>query len=226
VGQTIRHHLASCPATIGGGTCSCEQEMRHYLRLARWSFGLCIFELVGALLSGSVALASDAVHVLLDGAENILSASVSWLARSYGHEAQMRRVGGKISAVLLLVAAWGILHEGWDRIQSPREVEWQVIPFAFLGLLVTLYQKLAHDVVPGEHRNLTHLWQDRHLRSDIAGQAAVLIGGSIMTYVQGWYWIDGVLSMAIGLLIMLFVVSRLLGLDVHSHGHGDHHHPH
>lgn len=225
----VRYHLASCPANITGdeGACTCTKEVAHYLYFSFWSFALFAFEILGAFLSGSIALASDALHVLLDGTESMLSAAVSRLARTHHDEATVRRVGGTISAVLLLIAAIGIMYEGYARVLSPENVEPEVMYFAAIGLMINAYLKWKHNAVHEEHRNVTHFWQDWHLVSDMLGQLAVLIGGFVMTMAHGWYWIDGVLSIGIGLLIAILVGARLLGFRLHEHSdhtHGSHRH--
>ena len=51
------------------------------MTLARWSFGLFVFEFAGGWFANSLALMSDAFHVLFDGMENILSVFVARMSR-------------------------------------------------------------------------------------------------------------------------------------------------
>src|SRR3989344_344444 len=219
--QETKFHLAACPSNNTGllQDCSCDKEVGHYLTLAKWSFGLFLFEFIGGLFSGSVALISDSLHVLLDGTENIVSAIVSKRSREHKDERKMRMIGGRISALLLLLAGGVIVHEGWERIITPHEVEWYMAVIATVGLCVNLLQMYLHQGVAKEHRNQTLLWQSRHLWSDISASIAVIVGGLIMSVSGGLYWIDGVLSVGIGLLIMTLTVGRLLGVEFHSHSH-------
>ena len=215
-------HLDACPSLASGlsDDCSCDKEVSHYLILAKWSFGLFVFEFIGGLFSGSIALVSDSLHVLLDGTENIVSAIVSKLSRKHKNEKKMRMIGGRVSALLLLVASGVIVHEGWERIITPHEVEWYMTVIATIGLCVNILQMYLHQGVAEEHKNQTHLWQSRHLWSDISASIAVIVGGLIMSVSGGLYWIDGVLSIGIGILIMTLTVGRLLGVEFHSHSHG------
>ena len=214
-------HLDACPSLASGlsDDCSCEKEVGHYLKLAKWSFGLFLFEGVGGLLSGSIALISDSLHVLLDGTENIVSAIVSKLSREHKNEKKMRTIGGRVSAILLLVAGGVIVHEGWERVITPHEVEWYMTVIATIGLCVNILQMYLHQGVAKEHRNQTHFWQSRHLWSDISASIAVIVGGLIMSVSGGLYWIDGVLSIGIGILIMTLTGLKLLGVEFHSHSH-------
>lgn len=216
------NHLGACPSLTTGieDNCSCKREEEHYFILAKWSFGLFVFELVGGKFSGSLALMSDAVHVLIDGTENLVSAIVSRLARQGDEKEQrVRNVGGTISALLLLSAAGWIIHEGIEHISNPHKVEWYMTFLASIGLGVNLWQKKLHDGAPTEHRNQTHFWQDWHLLSDISASTVVILGGVIMLVAEKWYWIDGVLSVLIGVLIMVLVSAKLLGFDFHGHNH-------
>lgn len=220
-----QNHLDACPQLTTGleQDCSCDKEVAHYLKLSMWSFGLFLFEFVGGLFAGSVALVSDSFHVLLDGTENIISAIVSKLARKNSNEQKLRSIGGKISASLLFVAAGVIIHEGYERIVTPHHVEWYMTIVAIIGLAVNLWQIKLHHGAHKEHHNQTHFWQNWHLISDTAASIAVIIGGGVMLVLNDWYWIDGALSLAIGLLIATFTGAKLLGLEVHSHDHGHHH---
>ncbi|HBH71737.1 MAG TPA: hypothetical protein DDX26_02650 [Candidatus Yonathbacteria bacterium] len=213
------NHLEACPSVRSGVSkdCSCDKEVKHYLKLAKLSFSLFIFELLGGIFSGSMALVSDALHVLLDGMENIVSAIVSRLSLKGYDEKIVRDFGGKISALLLLFASSGIVYEGFERILTPHEVEWYMVLVAIIGLAVNLWQKSLHNEALEEHRNQTHFWQNRHLISDISASAAVVIGGLVMFFAEGLYWIDGVLSVGIGVMIVFFTIAKLLGFDIHKH---------
>lgn len=217
--QKTQFHLDKCPSNTTGlsENCSCEAEVAHYLNLAKWSFGLFVFEIVGGLLAGSIALMSDGFHVLADGTENIINVVVSRLSRKNGNEEHIRRVGAIISGWLLLFMGGWIVYEGWERLVAPHEVERFMVIIAVVGLAVNLRQKWLHDKALPEHRNRQHFWQNRHLWSDIGASIAVIIGGVLMLTSAKLYWIDGALSIAIGLLIMTITAVRLLGFEVHSH---------
>lgn len=216
------NHLSACPSIDTGNNedCSCPTEENRYLTLAKWSLYLFVFELTGGYFSGSLALMSDALHVLVDGTENFVSAIVSRFARQ-GNEERVRMIGGMTSALLLLLAATWIIREGWERMMNPQKVEGYMVIVATIGLLVNLLQWRIHHEAPGEHRNVTHLWQDRHLLSDISASIAVILGGTLMLLTDGWYWVDGVLSVGIGAWIVVFTVSRMLGFGLHDHDHSN-----
>ncbi len=219
----MKGHLNACRSlkTSVLTDCRCEDEEKRYVTLAKWSFGLFIFELVSGFFANSLALMSDAFHVLFDGMENILSVIVARMSReSEKDEERLRAIGGFISASMLLIVAGVIISEGWERFFEPHEVAWFMTGLATIGLLVNLWQRYYHQQAPAEHRNVTHFWQDRHLVSDIAASSAVIAGGLIML-IFGWYWVDGLLSVAIGGWIAFLTIRRLVET---VSGHHDYHH--
>ncbi|OIO30382.1 hypothetical protein AUJ77_03335 [Candidatus Nomurabacteria bacterium CG1_02_43_90] len=177
-----------------------------------------------------MALVADAFHVLMDGTENMISVFVSRLSRKGADEKKIRSTGAKVSAGLLFFIACMIAYEGYERIITPHHVEWYMVVVATIGLGANLWQRKLHQGALHEHRNITHFWQDLHLLSDITTSGIVILGGLIMLISGKWYWIDGVLSLGIGLLIMTFAGAKGLGFELHSHTHhhehgkGCHHH--
>ncbi|MFZ2832278.1 MAG: cation diffusion facilitator family transporter [Minisyncoccia bacterium] len=222
--HATRFHLDKCPSKTTGTEqdCSCDKEQKHYIKLATISFVLFLAEFFGGRFSGSKALEADAFHVLMDGTENMISVLVSRMARKGADEKKIRSIGAKVSAVLLFFIAGSIVYEGYHRFLSPHKVEGYMVVIAVIGLLGNLLQRKIHQGALHEHRNVTHFWQDMHLLSDIATSVAVIIGGLIMLVTDGYYWIDGLLSINIGVLIMIFTGARFLGVELHSHSHEGH----
>lgn len=214
-------HLDNCPslASENPEDCSCKEEVGHYIYLAKWSFGLFLFEFIGGVISGSIALISDSIHVLLDGTESALSAVVSKISCTHEDEHKVRKIGGMISAFLLLVVACVIIYEGWERVVTPHKVEWYMPIIAFIGLSLNVWLLHFHKKARDEHKNQTHGWQTLHFISDIFTSCLVIIGGVIMFTFDNLYWVDGVLSIVIGLLIVYLTSSRIMGIESHSHKH-------
>lgn len=218
----MQAHLDKCPYRESGNPkdCSCEDEVAHYTTLAKYSLGLFLFEIIGGIFSGSLALISDALHVLFDSIENIISIAVSRMSRVSANEKMVREVAGKISAILLMIGGFIVAIEGYDRINNPHEINgWIMLFFTTVGLGVNVRQLYLHRNARDEHRNITHFWQDKHLISDTATSVAVLIGGIIILISEDWAWLDGALSLAIGILIILFTIAKFCGLNIHTHDH-------
>ncbi|MEK7538505.1 MAG: cation diffusion facilitator family transporter [Patescibacteria group bacterium] len=219
------HHIGACRFLVTGQSddCRCDHEAQRYVRLAKWSLAIFVIELLAGYAANSVALMSDALHVIMDGMENIVSVVISRMARGHSNENALRKRGGKISAALLCAAGVWIVYEGFERILTPHEVAWYMFVVAAIGLAGNIYQRKINNEAPDEHRNTQYFWQDIHLWSDILASIAVIIGGFVMMVAGKWYWIDGVLSVGIGSLIVFFTIARLLGFKAHSHNHGDGH---
>ncbi|HEX8994366.1 MAG TPA: cation diffusion facilitator family transporter [Candidatus Paceibacterota bacterium] len=201
--------------------CRCGEEGRRYLKLSLFSIGLFFFELVSGIGTGSVALVADALHVLVDGFENILSYVTVWLARNFHHEDAIRRRAGYISGTLLLATAVFILREGIERMFSPTPVSWWMIIFAAVGFCVNLAQIAIHRKAPDEHRNITHMWQDTHIISDALASLGVIMGGIIIA-TTGWSIVDPLVSIAIGIRILWMIGERFSGTNCSCSHH--HHH--
>lgn len=216
-----QNHLDACPSLASGLSqdCSCVGEEKRYIDLALLSLFLFAFEFVGGIATGSKALESDALHVLVDGTESGLNAIVSRFSRKGEHEAILRKTGGVVSALLLLLAGVWIILEGFERFHSPHKVEWYMVIIATIGLGVNLLQRFILWKAPKEHHNIQHFWQNWHLWGDISSSVAVIIGGVIMWATDSFYWIDGALSVVIGIWIAMITGGRLIGVDFHRHTH-------
>lgn len=219
-----QNHLDACPSLVSGLSqdCSCAEEEKTYIALAKLSFGLFGFELLGGLGSGSMALVSDALHVIVDGTESIVNVVVSRFSRRSDNEAELRKLGGKISALLLLFASAWIITEGLERFHHPHKVEWYMTIVAIIGLVVNLFQMYLLWKAPKEHRNTQHFWQNLHLWGDIASSVAVVIGGVIMLFSSNLFWVDGVLSVVIGLWLALLTGAKLIDVELHPHDDDEH----
>jgi len=167
------------------------------------SFFILIVEVVGGLFSHSLALLSDAGHVLTD----IAAIGLSWYAMkqslkapSEGYTYGYHRSGilaAFINAVSLIVIAFIILGEAIRRLHSPEPVEstWMFIS-AGVGLGMNLYLGLGLS----KEDNMNIKSAVLHMLGDAAASAGVIVGGLII-YFTGWYAVDPILSVLIALLI-------------------------
>ena len=104
-----------------------------------------IAEIIGGVWTNSLALLSDAAHVFMDLFALLLSLTAIYLAkrpasdrRTYGwHRAEV--FASLINGATLILIAFGILHEAWDRIQSPESVKsMEMFIIATIGLVMNL----------------------------------------------------------------------------------------
>lgn len=221
--QTIKHHLEACPSLKPGSTeaCTCHKEHEHYIGLAIPVMLVSTLLFIGGALTGSGALYSEAVHQIFDSMESLTNAAVSRVARK-GNEKFARWVGVKIGALLLIVASVVfIIPEGWEKIQNPQPVSPWMILFAFAGFRFTLWLRKKHHGAKKEHHNVNHRLQDWHFLADLGIDGSVIIGGTAMWILNGYYSIDGYLMMAIGGIVGLLGVLRIIGIELHSHAHDE-----
>ena len=173
----------------------------------------CVFlgELIGGIWSGSLALLSDAVHVMSD----VFSLVISWLAiylstrpatasRTYGyHRAEV--FAAFVNGVTLIGISGWIFYEAYQRYMSPTEIKvagmFIVACFGLVANLLILWQLHGES-----HGNLNVRSAVLHVIGDALSSVAVVIGGAII-YWTGWYPIDALLSFLIGGIILIGAVN-------------------
>jgi cobalt-zinc-cadmium efflux system protein len=164
-----------------------------------------VAELVGGLLSGSLALLADAAHLLTDVAAIILALVAQWFGtrpscatRSYG----FRRVE-ILAALINGVTLWGIsgyiVYEAIGRLQHPPEVaSVPLIVIAAVGLVVQTVAAMVLARASGESLNVRGAYV--HAATDAVQSAAVVVVGLVMWW-TGWWVLDPIVSVAIAVLI-------------------------
>jgi cobalt-zinc-cadmium efflux system protein len=176
-----------------------------------------IVEAVFGVLSGSLALISDAGHMLTDSTALGLAALAAWLAKrppSTRHTYGLVRaeiLAALINGLLMLILIGFIAIEAVQRFAEPRPVQGEmVIVVAVLGLLINLgvAWKLSH----GE-RDLNTRAAILHVMGDLLGSVAAITSGLVITF-TGWTPIDPLLSLLVAGLILVSAV-RLLREAVH-----------
>jgi len=203
-GQCHVHHHAHCGRHVHEGEWLHVHAPADKMRLAFWLTALVFLaELLGGFVSGSLALLSDAGHVLTDMA----ALGLSWYALRQAErptDARMtfgyHRAGilaALMNALLLLgVTAW-VMAEAWNRLQHPRPIEplWMSLA-ALVGVVVNLGMALA---MRGED-NLNVQSAVLHMVGDMAASLGVIAAGAVIAWTH-WEPIDPILSVAIALAI-------------------------
>lgn len=187
---------------------------RRVLKLAFYlTAGYMVVEAVGGLLTGSMALLSDSMHMLTDAAALGMSFFASRLAslkpdssRTYGYR-RAEVVAALANAMLLWVLTGYMLRETWDRFHEPVQVlSGPMMVIAAIGLLVNLASAwLLH--AHSEH-NINIRGAFLHVLGDLAGSVAAIAAGVIIWF-TGWNKADSIVSLLINLLI-LYSSTRLL----------------
>lgn len=163
-----------------------------------------VAEAVGGWLTHSLALLSDAGHMFSDVVGLALSLAALAIAsrpadarRTYGwHRVEILAALG--NGIVLAVLAVIIIWEGWHRLHAPVEVHTALmIPIAAGGFVVN---SIGVWLLHGSH-SLNVKGAYLHILGDTLSSLTVLVGGTVMYFAHGMYWLDPALSIAIGLFI-------------------------
>ncbi len=167
--------------------------------------GFMMAEVVGGVISGSLALLADAAHMLTDSG----SLALAWLgyklgerpadeARSYGF-ARMKILAAFTNGILLVLLALWIIWEAIQRLMTPPEVMGNVLLMVAIGGLVV--NLIAFAVLHGGNKDDLNmrgaLW---HVVGDLLGSVAA-IGAGIIILWTNWMPIDPILSVLVALLV-------------------------
>ncbi|GAB2878777.1 cation diffusion facilitator family transporter [Microbulbifer echini] len=176
------------------------------------TLGFSFVEAIGGWLSGSLALLSDAGHMLTDSFALALGAVAAVLAKkpadrelSFGW-GRAEVLAAVTNGLIMLLIVVGIAIAAIDRLRNPQPVHGStVMLIAFIGLLINI---IAAWVLYRGERTLNIRGALLHVMGDMLGSVAALISGAVI-YFTGWVPIDPLLSLLICLLI-LFSCVRLL----------------
>jgi cobalt-zinc-cadmium efflux system protein len=162
-------------------------------------------EIAGGIWTNSLALLSDAAHVFLDLFALVLSLAAIRLAafpasetRTFGwHRAEV--FASFINGASIFLIAIGIFYEAWGRLLHPQVVKsLPMFVIATAGLLMNLVA--ASALHQHSHDDLNVRSAFLHVVGDAAASVGVIAGG-IVIYFTGWFVLDAVISMGIGLII-------------------------
>jgi cobalt-zinc-cadmium efflux system protein len=191
-----------------------------------------VVEIIGGLLTNSLALVSDAMHNLSDFFTLILSYFASkvvlWKSnsqKSYGY-VRIEILVAFINALTLVLIGAYIIYEGISRFIHPEPVAglWMII-VAVIGLVANAASTIM--LRKDAHKDLNAKSAYLHLLTDAIESLAVVVIG-ILIYWQGWYILDPIISVAIGIFVIKSAWSILVetvniltegtpkGIDLHT----------
>ncbi|AJO80646.1 MULTISPECIES: cation diffusion facilitator family transporter [Pseudomonas] len=165
-----------------------------------------IAEVIGAFVTGSLALLSDAAHMMTDA----LALAISLVAIQIGKRAADRKrtfgyarfeiLAAAFNAILLFVVAFYILYEAWQRLSAPAEIQSTgMLVIAVLGLIVNLISMRLLATASGESLNVKGAYLE--VWSDMLGSLGVIIAALVIMF-TGWGWVDSVVAAAIGFWVL------------------------
>ena len=163
-------------------------------------------EIVGGLVSGSLALVSDVGHVLMDV---IAQGVVLFGQQNPFRWKRPESIAAMTNGILLVVVGISFGFLGWQRLAEPQDIQPVTMSiFALFGLLgngivVWLRRKGSRESISIRSGLL-------HAISDTLASLGLLVGSMIIIFTQ-WFWVDAVLTMSIAVLILLGAAK--IGLD-------------
>jgi cobalt-zinc-cadmium efflux system protein len=165
-----------------------------------------VIEVVVGFISNSLALLSDAAHMLTDVGGQALALFAIWMSskprtnwKTYGYY-RTEIFSALINAVVLLFISGYILFEAWQRFKNPPAVAGiPMLVVAFCGLIINLVSMKILKAGSTESINIKGAFLE--VVSDMLSSVAVIIAGCIIL-VTGWLYIDPIMSAAIGLFIL------------------------
>jgi cobalt-zinc-cadmium efflux system protein len=183
-----------------------EGSQRTLLIVLALTFGYMLAEAVGGYLANSLALLSDAGHMLTDVAALTLSLfAVRFASRpatprkTYGFY-RLEILAALANGVTLIVLSLLICVEAYHRLRRPESVQgWTLIWISTGGLAVNLVSAwmLSHS----HDENLNIRGALLHVLGDLLGSVAAIAAG-VMIIWRGWLWADPLFSVVISLLII------------------------
>lgn len=170
-------------------------------------------EVIVGFMSNSLALLSDAAHMLTDVGGQALALFAIWMAskpknnkKTYGY-LRAEIFSALINALVLICISGYILYEAWQRFKEPPAVAGiPMLIVAVCGLLVNLVGMKILRAGSEESINIKGAFLE--VVSDMLSSVAVIIAG-IIIIATGWLYIDPIMSALIGLFILPRTYSLL-----------------
>jgi cobalt-zinc-cadmium efflux system protein len=167
---------------------------------------LCVAELIGGWWTNSLALLTDAAHMLTDVAALALTLFALWVSarpasdsKTFGYaraEILAALVNGVVLCVLVVLLVW----EAWARLHAPQPVRaGGMLVIAAAGLAVNVFVALRLREHQTHSLNLRGAYL--HVLSDLLGSIGAVVAAAIIL-ATGWNAVDSLVSVLIGALIL------------------------
>lgn len=166
-----------------------------------------VAQVIGGILSGSLALLSDALHNFSDVLSLVFSYVAHKLSRkkasvnqTFGYK-RAELIAAFVNAMTLIIVAIFLVYGAIERFFNPEVIKsglviWlSIIGIVANGLSVLLLKNDAD-------KNLNMKSAYLHLFTDMLASVAVLVGGLLMKYFQ-WFWVDSVLTLVIAVYLLV-----------------------
>ena len=184
---------------------------RNILAAFLLNLAFSVFEFVGGILTGSVAILSDAVHDVGDSTSIGLSFFLEKKSKqkpdesyTYGY-LRFSVIGSVITTLVLLLGSALVIYNAILRILSPTEIYYDgMILFAVIGVAVNL----AAALLTREGGSLNQRAVNLHMLEDVLGWVVVLVGAIVMRF-TGFSLLDPIMSIGVALFILVSAIKNL-----------------
>ena len=172
------------------------------------NIGFTIFEIIGGILTNSIAIISDALHDLGDS----FSIGLAWFLEKYSHKKSNSKfsygygrfslLGALINAIILIIGSTFILANAIPRLISPQETNAEgMIIFAIVGVIVNGVAALRLKNEESMNARVLML----HLLEDVLGWAAILA-----VAISFLFWPNYILDAILSIIITLYILYNVL----------------
>lgn len=177
------------------------------------TLGFAAVEVGAGLISGSLALVSDAAHMVVDSAGLLLALLAALVARrspdlqrTYGY-ARVEVLVVPLHVLLMLGVAGYIVYEAIGRLNGSPQIEgWPVLAVGAVGLAINLV--VMRLLSTHSHSNLNARGAMFEVMADALGSVGVMVS-AVVLLTTGWTPIDVIISLAIAALVVPRAISLL-----------------
>ena len=174
---------------------------------------LTVAQIIGGILSGSLALIADALHNFSDMASLVIAFAARKIARrppdsrmTFGY-GRIEIVAALINYVTLILVGFYLIYEGGMRMIDPPEVAgWTVVILGIIALAVDLLTALLTWSMQKGSVNIRALFL--HNLSDALASVAVIFGGALIL-LYDLRWVDPAITILIALYILYLAFTEI-----------------
>lgn len=173
-----------------------------------------VAQIIGGIVSGSLALISDALHNFSDVISLVFSLIAHKLSRrkasieyTFGYK-RAELIAAFINAATLIIVAFILIYGAIERFFHPHPIGSElVIWLALLGIIVNGLSVIFLRKDADHNLNMKSAYL--HLLTDMMASVAVLVGGLLMKF-YGWFWVDSAMTLLIAIYLVAVGVDLLL----------------
>jgi cobalt-zinc-cadmium efflux system protein len=183
-----------------------EKNLRRVMAALVLTGAFMVIEVIGGVISGSLALLADAGHMLTDTMALALAAMAFQVGKrppdgklTFGYQ-RFQILAAFVNGLSLLAVVGWILYEAIHRLIEPNDILGEtMLVVAAAGLLVNLFSfAVLHS---GDQENLNIRGAALHVAGDLLGSVAAMVAALVIIF-TGWTLIDPILSVAVAALIL------------------------